>query len=105
VNPDAIHTYHYVPDVAAGLATLGTAGDDACGKPWMLPCAPAEPMRALVARFSRHLGREIGLRVMPRWAVKALGVMAPMIGEIGEMLYQWDEPFVIDDQRFRAAFH
>jgi nucleoside-diphosphate-sugar epimerase len=105
VNPDAIHTYHYVPDVAAGLATLGTAGDDAYGKPWMLPCAPAEPMRALVARFSRHLGREIGLRAMPRWAVKTLGVVVPMIGEIGEMLYQWDEPFVIDDQRFRAAFH
>lgn len=105
VNPDAIHTYHYVPDVATGLATLGTAGDDAYGKPWMLPCAPAESMRALVARFSRHLGREIELRVMPRWAVKTLGVVVPMIGEIGEMLYQWDEPFVIDDQRFRAAFH
>ena len=42
VNPDAIHTYHYIPDVAAGLAALGTAADDAYGRPWMLPCAPAE---------------------------------------------------------------
>jgi len=40
VDPDAIHTYHYIPDVAAGLATLGMAGDDAYGRPWMLPCAP-----------------------------------------------------------------
>jgi len=23
VDPDAVHTYHYIPDVAAGLATLG----------------------------------------------------------------------------------
>ena len=105
VNPDAIHTYHYVPDVAAGLVMLGTAGDDAYGKPWMLPCTPAESMRALVARFSHYLGRDIGLTVMPRWAVKVLGLAVPMIREIGEMAYQWDEPFVVDDRRFRAAFH
>lgn len=105
VNPDAIHTYHYVPDVAAGLAMLGTAGDDVCGKPWMLPCAPAESMRPLVARFSSCLGRNIGLTVMPRLAMKALGLVMPMIQEINEMLYQWDEPFVIDDHRFRAAFN
>jgi hypothetical protein len=84
---------------------LGTAGDEAYGKAWMLPCTPAESMRALVARFSRYLGRDIGLRAMPRWAVKALGLVIPMIREIDEMLYQWDEPFVIDDRRFRAAFH
>jgi len=105
VNPDAIHTYHYVPDVAAGLAMLGTAGDNAYGKPWMLPCAPAESMRALVARFSHCLGRDIGITVMPRWAIKMLGLAVPMIREINEMMYQWDEPFVIDDQRFRAAFN
>ena len=105
VDPDAIHTYHYVADVAAGLATLGTAGDDASGKPWMLPCTPAESMRALVARFSHYLGRDIGLTMMPRWAMKALGLVVPMIREINEMMYQWDEPFVIDDQRFRATFN
>jgi hypothetical protein len=36
------------------------------GRPWTLPCAPAETMRALVARFSRGLGREIKLLTMPR---------------------------------------
>lgn len=105
VNPDAIHTYHYVPDVAEGLATLGTAGDDAHGKPWMLPCAPAESLRALVARFSRCFGRDIKLTVMPRWPMKALGLVVPMVREIEEMMYQWAEPFVIDDRRFRAAFN
>ena len=104
VNPDAIHTYHYVPDVAAGLAMLGTAGDDVYGKAWMLPCAPAESMRALVARFAHYLGRGIDLTVMPRWSMKALGLVMPMIREINEMMYQWDEPFIIDDQRFRATF-
>lgn len=103
-DPDAIHTYHYVPDVAAGLAALGTADDEAYGKPWMLPCAPAESMRALVERCSRFLGRDIRFATLPRWVTKTMGLVIPMFSEIEEMMYQWDEPFIIDDQRFRAAF-
>ena len=104
VDPDAIHTYHYVPDVAAGLATLGMAADDAYGQPWMLPCTPAESLRVIVTRYSHYLGRDIKLAAMPRWAIGALGLMAPIIREVDEMMYQWEEPFVIDDRRFRAAF-
>jgi nucleoside-diphosphate-sugar epimerase len=104
VDPDAIHTYHYIPDVAAGLATLGTAEDDAYGRPWMLPCAPAETMRALVARFSRHLGREIRIARLPRGILKIASLVVPLLREIEEMMYQWEEPFVINDARFRARF-
>ncbi len=104
VNPDAIHTYHYIPDVAAGLATLGLAGDDAYGRPWMLPCAPAESLRALVERFSKALGREIKLMAVPRALLKMLALAVPFLREVDEMLYQWEEPFVISDRRFRERF-
>lgn len=104
LDPDAVHTYHYIPDVAAGLAALGTAEDDAYGRPWMLPCAPAETMRALVARLSRKLGREIKLMAMPRALLRTLAYFVPLLREIEEMAYQWDEPFVVDDTRFRQRF-
>jgi len=104
VNPDAIHTYHYISDVAAGLATLGCADADVYGRPWMLPCAPAGTMREHVTRFSRKLGREIRLGRVPRWLVNVGGVVVPLIWNVGEMLYQWDEPFVISDRRYRERF-
>ncbi len=104
VNPDAVHTYHYVPDVAAGLMTLGCADAGAFGRPWMLPCAPAGSARHLVARISKHLGHSIRISSLPRSIVKAIGVVAPLVREIDEMMYQWDEPFVIDDRRFRERF-
>ncbi len=104
VAPDAIHTYHYIPDVAAGLMTLGCAEGDVYGRAWMLPCAPAETVRELAARFSRKLGQEIKLGGLPRWLVKAVGIFVPLVREIDEMLYQWDEPFVINDRRFRERF-
>jgi hypothetical protein len=95
---------HYIPDVAAGLLKLGCAEGDAYGRPWMLPCAPPESTRQLVARVSRKLGREIRLAGVPRWLVKTIGLFVPLEREVGEMLYQWDEPFVIDDRRFRVPF-
>ncbi len=103
-NPDTPHTYHYIPDVAKGLELLGTAPDDVTGRSWMLPCAPAEPTRALVARFSEALGRDIRLLGLPRPLVKATGLIVPFVREIEEMLHQWDAPFVVDDSRFRERF-
>jgi nucleoside-diphosphate-sugar epimerase len=102
---DAVHTYHYIPDVAAGLATLGCADASAYGRPWMLPCAPAGTLRELVARLATPLGRALKVAQVPRWILKTAALAVPLMREVEEMMYQWDEPFVVDDSRFRAHFH
>ena len=102
---DAIHTYHYIPDVAAGLATLGYAEADAYGRPWMLPCAPAGTLRDLVVRLAAKLGHELHVGQLPSWVVKTMALFVPLFRELAEMQYQWEEPFVIDDRRFRERFH
>lgn len=104
IDPDAIHTYHYIPDVAAGLAALGSADDAALGRPWMLPCHPAETLRTLARRLSETLVREIPLGRMPRWIIQGGAVFVPFLREVAEMMYQWDEPFIVDDRRFRERF-
>lgn len=105
-NADTPHTYHYIPDVAAGLATLGCATEEQLGGRalWMLPCQPAVTTREMVRRFEPALGHVIPLNVMPRWIMNLLGLFVPMVREIKEMAYQWDEPFIVDDSRFRQAF-
>lgn len=101
---NAVHTYHYIPDVAAGLATLGCADDDAYGRPWMLPCAPPGTLRDILGRLETHLGRSIEVKVAPRWMLKTMGLFMPLMRELNEMLYQWEQPFVVDDRRFRERF-
>ncbi len=103
-KPDAVHTYHYIPDVAAGLAALGSGPDDACGRPWMLPCRPAETLRDLVRRFEAPFGAPIRIAVLPAWALSVMSVFMPMLREMPEMRYQWDEPFSVDDRPFRERF-
>ncbi|MGH8736720.1 MAG: NAD-dependent epimerase/dehydratase family protein [Burkholderiales bacterium] len=104
VDPDAMHTYHYIPDVAAGLAQLGSAHDDALGRAWMLPCRPAGSLRELIERFEKALGRRIPIRGIAKPILRAIGLFVPLIREMNEMLYQWDEPFIVDDRRFRERF-
>ena len=103
-DPDATHSYNYIPDVAAGLAALGLAEADVLGKAWMLPACEATSARELARHFSHALGRDIRLAKTPRVGVKALGRFMPIVREIDEMLHQWEVPFVIDDRPFRERF-
>ena len=102
-DPDQPHSYSYTPDVARGLAVLGTH-DHAVGRAWHLPVAAQLSTRALMTRFGEITGRGITVRRVPQWALRALGVVIPLARAVAEMTYQWDGPFVVDDSDFRSAF-
>lgn len=101
-DPDQLHTYSFTPDVARGLVALGAA-PDARGV-WMLPVNPAETTRAVVARFAAALERPMAITALPTWLVRAIGLFDPTMRELAEMTYQWKQPYVVDDARFRARF-
>jgi nucleoside-diphosphate-sugar epimerase len=101
-DPDLPRAYAYIPDVAAGLVALGGRAD-ARGV-WMLPHQPAETTRQVVARFARALGRDIPLSRVPTWMLRTMGLFKPILTEVAEMAYQWEQPYVVDDARFRATF-
>ena len=104
VRLDTPHTYHYTLDVSASLAELGGAPEDAYGRWWMLPAAPAEPTQAMLDRLGSAFGRELKIQAMPTLAMKGLAFVMPLMRELGEMGYQWSEPFATDDGAFRGRF-
>jgi nucleoside-diphosphate-sugar epimerase len=99
---DQPHSYSYTPDVVKGLVTLGLH-EEARGV-WMLPVQPAESTRAVFERFGRALGRPLAMTSVPQWVIKMMGIFSPPMKEIAEMTYQWRQPFIVDDAKFRAAF-
>jgi nucleoside-diphosphate-sugar epimerase len=101
-NPETLHTYHFIPDVAAGLAAIGL--DEGAEGTFMLPCLPAVTSRAMAGRFAAALGRPIALTRVPPLAMRLAGLFSPLVREVAEMAYQWEQPFVVDDARFRARF-
>jgi len=102
-DPDLPHTYSYVPDIAVGLATLGTDAR-AAGQVWHLPGPATVTTRALLDLVAAEVGHPVGVRSVPKVAVRALGLVNPTMRELAEMSYEFDQPFVLDTSKYQAAF-
>ncbi|WP_432011357.1 NAD-dependent epimerase/dehydratase family protein [Streptomyces cucumeris] len=103
-DPDAPHSWSYLPDVAGALAEV--AGEErAWGRAWHVPTLPALSVRQMVD----HLAAEadtgpVAVRGLSPAVLRLLGVFSPQIRELGEIRYQFDRPFVADSDAYEAAF-
>jgi len=102
-NPDLPHTYSYVPDIAAGLATLGT-DERAAGQVWHLPGPETVTTRALLDLVAAEVGHPVAVRTLPPLMVRAIGLVSPLMRGLAEMAYEFEEPFILDTTKFESAF-
>jgi len=102
-DPDLLHSYSYVPDIAAGLATLGT-DVRAIGEVWHLPGPETVTTRALLDLVANEVGHPVAVRGLSKLALRGLGLVNPTIRELGEMTYQFDQPFVLDTAKYESTF-
>lgn len=97
---DRLHSYTYIDDFASALVTLGER-EDALGRAWVVPSAPALTTRAMVDLVFRALGARSKLRVAPSWLLSLFGLFNR---EMREMLYQFEDDFVLDHSEFARQF-
>ena len=102
-NPDLPHTYSYVPDIASGLATLGS-DPRAAGQVWHLPGPETVTTRALLNLVADQVGHPVAVRSVNKLALRALGLINPMLRGLAETYYQFDEPFILDTSKYESAF-
>ncbi len=102
-NPELLHTYSYVPDIAAGLATLGT-DQKAVDEVWHLPGPESVTTREIVDLIARQVGHPVGIRSVSKPMVRGLGLFNPMIRALVEMSYEFEEPFVLDTSKYQSTF-
>jgi nucleoside-diphosphate-sugar epimerase len=102
-NPDLAHTYSYVPDVAAGLAILGTR-EAAVDEIWHLAGPETATTRQILDLVSHHVGHRVAVRSVPKPLLRVLGVFNPTLRGLVEMAYEFEEPFVLDTKKFQSAF-
>lgn len=104
-DPDQVHSYSYIPDVARGLAILGTE-PTASGGVFHLPVAFQGTTRELLDRIAVELGHPAAkIRRLPTWFLGAAGAFVPLLAAVAEMAYQWEVPFLVEDGTFVATFN
>lgn len=102
-DPDRLHTYTFIDDFGKALVTLGER-DEALGKAWHVPSAPAITTRSFVKKVYGELGKRTKLSTAPRFAIALLGRFDENVEELREMLYQFEHDFVMDSSRFESTF-
>lgn len=103
-NPDARHSLSYMPDVAA---TMIAAADDESvwGTVVQVPNAPAVTQRQFVTALADAAGTNVRIRRIPLGLLKALGLVVPMMRELTETYYQFDEEWTTDSTVTEQALH
>lgn len=102
-DPGLPHTYSYLPDVGSALVILGER-DEAIGQVWHLPNADTVSTRELVEMMYEAAGTSGKVGKVPRPALRMVSWFNPMVKETLEMLYEFDEPYVVDSSKFTDTF-
>lgn len=102
-DPDQPHSYSYTPDVAAALITLATH-PDATGSIWHLPVGQTRTTRQVIDTVYGLAGHKPRSFAAGRTTLTLFGLVRPAMREYLHTLYQFTDPWVVDDAKFRAAF-
>ena len=102
-DPDLLHSYTYAPDFARALIELGRH-DEALGRAWHVPTAPAVSTRRFVELAAGAAGKPPKMKTLGKLMVRIGGLFIPEAREMLELSYEFEEPFVLDDSAFRKAF-
>jgi nucleoside-diphosphate-sugar epimerase len=103
-DPDARHTWAYLPDVAATLVTLGTE-ERAWGRAWHVPSTPPRTQRQALGDLAHAMGAPPARVSGVPWPVlRAVGLAVPFARELVDVRHQWDGEFVSDGTGTTATF-
>jgi len=102
-NPDLPHSYSFIDDFGRALV-LAAHDEKALGRAWIVPNDRTLTSREVAAKFAEEAGVRAGVSALPRVAVSLAGLFNPLIREVLEVLYQKEEPYIVDGSRFKTTF-
>ena len=95
------HAFAYIEDVGRAAAELGVR-DEAVGRVWFAPHAPAITQGEMVDGLCRELGAPAGYSVISPLMMRLAGLFVPAAKESVEMLYEFTAPFIVDSGRIQS---
>ncbi len=101
---DVPHSWTAISDVAETLVALG-ANKHAWGRPWHVPTdAPLSQAEVISLLCEVAEVEPVKVKAMPKALLALGGLAVPALRELKEVLYQFEQPFVIDSAATTDAF-
>lgn len=102
-NIDLPHSYTYINDFGKAMAIIGER-DEALGDVWHVPNAPARSTREIIELAFAQTENEPKISSMGKFMMRIGGLFVPEAREIVEMMYEFENPFVVDSSKFLREF-
>ncbi len=98
------HSFTYTPDAGKATALLGNT-EDAYNQVWHLPTA-ANPFtgKEWIEAIAKEFGVKPKYQAVPKFLLRIIGLFVPIMGEMVEMMYQYDRGYVFDSGKFEKRF-
>jgi hypothetical protein len=91
------------PVVFATMVTMANV-ERAWGQAWHVPSAPAVSQRDTVQAFAAAAGTTVQVGSVPNLALTVGGLFNPSLKALKEVLYQFEEPWIIDASLTEQTF-
>lgn len=103
-NIDAPHTHTFISDFGKALVILGER-PDADGQPWHVPNDnPHVTQREMLKMIAQEMDIEPKMSAMGMTMMRIGGLFIPEAKEQVEMMYEFEQPFIVDSNKFEKTF-
>jgi nucleoside-diphosphate-sugar epimerase len=101
---EKVHSLTDTYDAGLGTAMLGNA-ETAYGEVWHLP-TDNTPLtgRQWIELFAKEMGKKPKAKVVPSWLLGVIGLFIPVMKEMKEMIYQYEDDYYFDSTKFNRRF-
>jgi nucleoside-diphosphate-sugar epimerase len=103
MNDTNRRTFIYTPDAARATALLGNT-PSAFNQTWHLPCSDEVINgKQFIALAEKVYGRALPYTILKRGMLWLVGLFVPVVREIRELLYQFEQDYIFDSSKFKQA--
>lgn len=102
-NADVAHDLIFIRDAAQASILLGSE-PTAHGQEWHVPGAGPLTGRQFITNISKQAGKEAKVSVAGRTLLRLAAMFNAEIQEFMELLYEFEQPLVLDGKKFTQAF-
>ena len=100
---DKPHAMIYVFDYARAIVKLAN-DDSTIGQIWHAPMADALSQEEYLKLAYAIAGTTGKISSTPKIILKILGVFVPIFREVREMMYEWDEPYLVNTDKYESKY-
>lgn len=102
---DAIHNYIYSKDIGKAVTLLGNS-PDAYNQVWHLPATDKKlTNRQWIELMMSAMNKQKKIQTFPEWMLNLMGYFVPIIKELKDVGYQFNEDYFFNSSKFNKRFN